>query len=416
MSCILSRYIDQKTGTRSDAAHHYIYDQEYNKNIHILEEARVKRVIFEGTKAVGIEWVKERIPGSSAAADEKVHVVRSSKLVVLSAGALGSPAILERSGIGGEKVLKRHNIERLVDLPGVGENYMDHSGMLLLIEAADEAECLDDLFNGKAKLPMDEMVAQWQKDGSTLLAHNGIDVGIKFRPNAKELELLGPQFRERWETFFAPAPDKPVMWMGVVATSYGVQRTAENANRQYYTMDYFNEHPASRGYAHISSPDPHAALDFHPGFLDDPVDTAVLRFGYKKAREWARRMPIYRGEYAPGHPAFSETSNARIVHRDGPYSITEPDIEYSAEDDALIDEFTKRTVQTNWHSLGTCGMKPRDKGGVVDPYLNVYGVEGLKVADGSICPSNVAANTNNTVLIIGEKAAIIIASELGINL
>jgi len=90
------------------------------------------------------------------------------------------------------------------------------------------------------------------------------------------------------------------------------------------------------------------------------------------------------------------------------------DIQYSEADDAAIEEWIRGNLSTTWHSLGTCAMKPREKGGVVDGDLNVYGTVGLKVADLSMVPENVGANTNNTALVVGEKAAVIIGRELGI--
>jgi alcohol oxidase len=267
------KYIDQATGTRSDVAHHYIYDQEHNKNIHILAEARVKRVLFEGTKAVGVEWIPESSANresDSKPQDHLVHVIRSSRLVVVSAGALGSPAILERSGIGSEEVLKKHDVMCLIDLKGVGEGYMDHNGVWTSTLAADETECIDDIFSENTKIPLDELVAQWKKDGSTLLAQNGIDAGIKLRPNANDLELIGPEFKQRWEEYFAKAVDKPILWMGVLATAWGIESDARNKNQKHFIMNYFLEYPISRGYAHISSGhNPFAPLDFYPGFLDE---------------------------------------------------------------------------------------------------------------------------------------------------
>ena len=146
-SLIYTRYIDIETGRRSDTAHHYIYNQDHNKNLKILVRHRVVRVIFEyvlvslldhfwfngfnngrGTRAVGIEYVDDTI--GRAKGTTELFVARASRLVVLSAGAFGSPAILERSGIGSKDVLSKNNIQQLVDLPGVGENYMGSFNLL----------------------------------------------------------------------------------------------------------------------------------------------------------------------------------------------------------------------------------------------------------------------------------------------
>ena len=137
---IYTRYIDLETGRRSDTAHHYIYNQDHNTNLKILVRQRVVRVIFEyvfiyiqkyshrdfnygrGTRAVGIEYVDDTI-GRAKGVTEPI-VARASRLVVLSAGAFGTPSVLERSGIGSKDVLTRNNIQQLVDLPGVGEHLM----------------------------------------------------------------------------------------------------------------------------------------------------------------------------------------------------------------------------------------------------------------------------------------------------
>jgi len=135
----------------------------------------------------------------------------------------------------------------------------------------------------------------------------------------------------------------------------------------------------------------------------------------KKSRELARRMGIYRGEFTPGNPVFPAGSAALCKEAAGPVDILAPDITYTAEDEKALETYNRNFVQTTWHSLGTCSMKQREKGGVVDKRLNVYGTQCLKVADISIAPSNVAANTYSTAATIGEKAATIIAEELGIN-
>lgn len=124
-------------------------------------------------------------------------------------------------------------------------------------------------------------------------------------------------------------------------------------------------------------------------------------------------MGIYRGELPSGHPRFPEGSKAAVQPvADGPVPADAPRVEYTAEDNDAIEQAIRETVGTTWHSLGTAKMAPRDEMGVVDPDLNVYGVNGLKVADLSVPPQNVGANTNNTALMIGEKAADIIVKQL----
>lgn len=124
-------------------------------------------------------------------------------------------------------------------------------------------------------------------------------------------------------------------------------------------------------------------------------------------------MQVYRGELAPGHPPFPAHSEAAAIAIDSPLMDVK-DIKYTAEDDAIIEEWIREHVDTTWHSLGTCKMASWEAFGVVDASLGVYGVDGLKIADLSIPPSNVGANTNNTAMVIGERAADIFIKELGL--
>ncbi|KAK7688555.1 hypothetical protein QCA50_008093 [Cerrena zonata] len=164
----------------------------------------------------------------------------------------------------------------------------------------------------------------------------------------------------------------------------------------------------------ISTDDVFAPLNFQPGYLEPSEDRELFIWGYKKTREYARRMKCYRGEYAPEHPSFAEESDAVCKEDAMPVPTGAPDIVYSTEDDEAIWKYVQERLSTTWHSIGTCAMKPRVEGGVVDSRLSVYGVRNLKVADLSICPGNVAANTYSTALLIGEKAACIMAEDLGI--
>ncbi|KAG1894459.1 GMC oxidoreductase-domain-containing protein [Suillus fuscotomentosus] len=364
-----TRYIDGTTGRRSDAAHHYVYNQAHNPNL--------QRIIFEDKRAVGVEFSSDQV--SCPDADQSSSVVRASKLDVVSAGAFGSPAILERSGIGAEAILERCGIEQLLDLPGVGENYQDHNLVFVPYLAADEAVTMDALWRG------DKSLAEWNSSGKSLIAQNGLDSKIKWRPDDEE---------------HVQPLSKPLVL----------------PPRRYMCTGYYTLYPVSAGSVHIDvTDDGKEAMDFTTGFLDDPSDIVPLNFGYKKTRELLRRMASYRGEVAAGHPDFSEGSAAACREAFGPVDLNAPDIVDTTEDDEAIDRFHRDIMQTTWHSLGTCAMKPEADQGVVDARLIVYGVSNLKVADMSISPLNVGTNSYSTALLIGELAAMIIAEDLGIN-
>jgi alcohol oxidase len=184
---------------------------------------------------------------------------------------------------------------------------------------------------------------------------------------------------------------------------------------QYVTVFNVTAYPYSRGHMHITGPELSDPLDFDVGFFTDihGVDLKTQIWAYKKQREIMRRTAIYRGELALGHPRFPDGSAAACIEIDAPLKDVQ-DLQYSSEDDEAIEQWLREKINTTWHSLGTARMAPRENFGVVDHQLNVYGTQGLKIADLSIPPTNMGANTQNASLVIGEKAADIIIQELGL--
>ncbi|KAJ3824717.1 GMC oxidoreductase-domain-containing protein [Lentinula raphanica] len=429
------KYIDSQTGKRSDTAHHFLYNlhnfdldpESSNHKVHVLTKRRAVRVIFQNKRAVGVEYVA-REDFDNGKPQVQPRIAYASRLVVLSSGAFGSPAILERSGIGSTLHLSQVDVRQIVDLPGVGENYNDHNIGFTPYLASEDSDCLDGIFSGEDKA-IEPYLKEWEAQGSGLLAHNSIDAGVKLRPTPEELEELGPDFKQVWDEFYAGAPDKPVAVLFATAGDF-MNYDAPSASLKKFGMVCFTAYPRAVGYTHITSAsNPWAPLRFDPKYLSHPADVAVLRWCYKRGRELARRMSSYRGEIAAGHPKFCSSPPGSdlgkslkagipasvVSSTSGPVAIDTPDIVYSEEDDKAIDDHLRATVGTTWHSLGTCAMKPREAGGVVDSRLNVYGVVNLKVADLSIAPLNVGANTNNTALTIGEKAFLLVAEDLGIS-
>jgi len=392
-------------------------------NLHILVESKVRRVIFDGNKATGIEYEPAVSSQPSIGLSKKVvSNVKARKLVVVSSGALGSPSVLERSGIGGAELLKSLDIPVVSDLPGVGEDYQDHHLLLYPYKSnLKPDETLDGLLSGR----LDFATAIQEKN--PLLGWNGIDVCSKVRPTEDEVAELGSEFKDLWDRDFKNKPERPLMLMGVVSSFLGdhkILNEDKDGVSQYVTMGTYSAYPYSRGNIHIVSQDAQTPASFNTGFLSHPADLKKQVWAYKKQREIYRRTNAYAGELAIGHPQFRAGSKAALS--EGPLaphgfsSIEErrklKPIEYDAEDDAAIEDWVRSNLNTTWHSLGTCRMAPKEKGGVVDKDLNVYGTTHLKVADMSIVPENVGANTNNTALVVGEKAADIIASELGLKI
>lgn len=184
----------------------------------------------------------------------------------------------------------------------------------------------------------------------------------------------------------------------------------------YLGFTAFTLYPYARGHVHITGPSVDDPVDFDTGFLADPKGLDIKKhvWAYKRQRELARRMPCFRGEVADWHPAFPADSAAAPVTLEKQLPDDVENITYTEDDDKIIEEHIRNKADTTWHSMGTCKMMPREKGGAVDSSLGVYGVEGLKVADLSITPGNIGANTANAAMAIGEKAADIFIRELGL--
>ena len=183
-------------------------------------------------------------------------------------------------------------------------------------------------------------------------------------------------------------------------------------------MANWTAYPYSRGHIHITGPSMVDPIDFDVGWLKDPNEIDVKKhiWAYKLQREMWRRMSIFRGELAATHPRFPSGSKAAVIEKaDGPVGDDANRIEYTPDDDKAIEQKVREILSTTWHSLGTCKIASRENMGVVDSHLNVHGVKGLKLADLSVPPENVGANTGGTAFVIGERAADIFIRELGLD-
>ncbi|KAF7556742.1 hypothetical protein G7Z17_g1256 [Cylindrodendrum hubeiense] len=398
-------------GRRQDTAHKYLHPvlrDGKHPNLHVLVESLVARILFDDNKkAIGVECIPNPdFQAVTALTKQPKQTIKARKMVVVSSGACGTPPILERSGLGDPSILRRAGVPVVVDLPGVGRDYQDHNLVLYPYRTNLQAhETIDGILSGRA----DAATLMEKKD--KILGWNSIDISAKLRPTDSEVEALGPEFKAAWDQDFKPVPDRPLMLMGLVSCFLGDPATVPPG--QYITTGNYTGYPYSRGHMHITGPECADPLDFDVGFLTDQHDIDLKKqvWAYKKQREIMRRTKMYRGELSLGHPRFSSESPAACIETESALSEVK-DIEYSAEDDNSIEQWIRENLNTTWHSLGTAKMAPRADYGVVDASLNVYGTRGLKIADLSIPPVNVGANTNSTALVIGEKAADIIIREL----
>lgn len=206
------KWINPNTAKRSDAAHGFVHCvRDEQDSLHLLTESKVVRILFEGTRAVGVEYVANSSVRPDA--DQTPTPIKARRFVVVSAGALSTPQILQRSGIGDVAKLKNLNIECVSDLPGVGQNYQDHQ---LQGKAGYRIDATLDDTIGTVLGSSSETLAQLASSGS--YARNFVDTGIKLRPTDDEVHQMGPAFQDLWKEYFVDKPDKPVMYVGIFST------------------------------------------------------------------------------------------------------------------------------------------------------------------------------------------------------
>ncbi|OCF71453.1 hypothetical protein I204_07511 [Kwoniella mangroviensis CBS 8886] len=393
-------------GKRSNVADAYLHPC-LAKKLTVVTGVTIDKVIFKGNEAVGVKVIGNNLPSASFGTNEKyTKTVKANEMVVLTCGALGSPAVLERSGIGSAEVLKAAGVEVKVDLPGVGHDLDDHQLICPMYRATEGYyEPFDRYARGDktVKEPVDE---EYERTGKGIAASNGFDFGMKIRPTKEEISSMGPAFEKYWKRIGADKPDKPLYSNVILPYFYSYRPPPEG---KYFCIGGFHNYPASRGSVHIRSTDPFALPRAVSGFLTRPEDLPVHNV-------FCRLLPFYEGEEPDSHPRFDPKSPARLRTSDDPNRTDKPVeedvIPYSAEDDRVIELYVRENVATAYHSIGTCAMRGRDAMGVVDARLNVHGVKNLKVADLSICPSNIGSNATSIVLLIAENAARIILQDL----
>jgi alcohol oxidase len=249
----------------------------------------------------------------------KRRIFKARKLIIVSCGTLSSPLVLQRSGIGDPEKLKKAGIKPIVDLPGVGLNFQDHYLHFATYRAKPETESFDDFARGDPEVQK-RVFDEWNIKGTGPLATNGIEAGVKSRPTEEEMEEMKtwptPDFVTKggWDSYFKNKPDKPVMHYSVIAGWFGDH--LDMPAGKFFTMFHFLEYPFSRGFTHVTSPDPYEAPDFDAGFMNDKRDMAPMVWSYIQSRETARRMQAYAGEVTAMHPHFKFDSPARAADMD----------------------------------------------------------------------------------------------------
>jgi choline dehydrogenase len=286
----------------------------------------------------------------------KVETADAAREVILAAGAIGSPHILELSGIGQGSVLKAAGVPVRHELAGVGENLQDHL-QVRFIFACTAKGSLNDVWHSRWQQMLTGIEYALKRSGILTIGAGAVGAFARSRP---DVELSDIQFH-----FLPLSADRP--GQGLHAFS-GVTATVCQLR------------PDSRGTIHIRSRDPAAAPGILSNYLAVEADRRVLADGMALVRKVARQRPF-----------------ARYVARE---HLPGPDVE---SEEALMD-YARNYATTVFHPCGTCKMGG-DAKAVVDARLKVRGMTGLRVADASIMPVMTSGNTNAPTIMIGEKAA-----------
>lgn len=346
-----------KNGRRHSAAVGYLHPVMGRRNLRVLTEAHATRILFEGKTAVGVEYLRggER------------HTARCRREVILAAGAVASPQLLEVSGIGRGDVLKQNGIPVVQELKGVGENLQDHFMIGCQWRLKPGCVSVNELSRG-ARLVKEVIKYGLLHKGLLTFAVAHIVGFCRSRP-----ELTRPDLQFH---MMAASMDLEIL---------GKTQALVLEREPGLTCTPCQIRPESRGSVHIKSPDAVVYPLIVPNYLSDPVDKATAIAGLK----WARKIM--------GQPA--------IV----PY-LAQPGDPFGDTDESML-AYCRVAGATLYHAVGTCKMG-HDPLAVVDPQLRVHGVERLRVVDASIMPRISSGNTNAPTAMIAEKGSDLILGKV----
>lgn len=346
---------------RLSAARAYLKPSLRRSNLRLRTRAVVKRLLFDGRKAIGVEYLTGGGGGETRRLMARLHVV-------LSAGTVNTARLLQISGLGPSEVLGELGVPALQHMPGVGRNLRDHYSVRVVVRVKN-VRTINELSRG---LGLVGQVGRWVLGKPSIIALSPSLVHI-FARSRPELDLPDLQ------GVFTPASYK-AGFVSLLDDFPGM------------TCGFWQHKPDSTGVVEAKSTDPMAPPRIQPNYLKEKSDRDALVAGIKLARKLVRTTALSRyfdHEQLPGEGVQS--------------------------DDEILD-FAKRYGVSSWHLVGTARMGAADDpNAVVDPRLIVHGISNLRVADASVMPTSPSANTFATSVMIGERAADFIKEDIGVH-
>ncbi len=339
-----------RNGVRHSAATGYLRPVQGRRNLEIVTDAHVERLVFDGRRAVGVRYRQHGQALAAVAARE----------VILTAGAIGSPHLMQVSGIGDPQHLHDIGVGVVHPLPSVGQGFQDHYAVRVVHRVTGTGT-----LNERARGPrLLWEIGRWLGTGKGLLAFSPAHVGAFIR-SSEDLDEPDLQF------VFTPASYSDGV-IGALQREPGM------------TIGVWQMRPHSTGYVRARTPDSADDPEIQPNYLVDPADQQSIVQGLR----WCRTL----------------LSSAALAPYRGSETLPGKDVQ---SDDALL-AYAKAKGATVYHAVSTCRMGT-DPEAVVDPTLSVRGVDRLRVVDASVMPTMVSANTNAATMMIAEKAADLIA-------
>ncbi|KAM5350126.1 hypothetical protein ACJ41O_006631 [Fusarium nematophilum] len=327
--------------------------------------------------------------------------IKARREVILSAGSVQSPGLLEQSGIGSASVLSAAGIEQVVDLPGVGENLQDHLRIMSSYQLKPEYTSFDVLRSNPTVAA--EQLALWNAGERSLYDYTGSaytfttwkqalgsDSGMVALAEAAVGEAASKIDKKKLEFLKDPSiPQLEVIFSdGYTGVKGYPAATSPLFGKGFFSLLGVVMHPLSRGTIHINPSDPAGKPVINPNYLSNAHDLEAVTQAVKYCRKIATTEPmrsVWVNEYEPGLE--------------------------DVQTDEQFKQYAQRTTLSIFHPVGTCSMLPKAEGGVVDPTLKVYGTHNLRVVDASIIPLLISAHIQTAVYGIAEIAANIIITD-----
>jgi len=344
--------VNQRSGIRWNTSKAFLRPAKGRRNLTVLTKAHARRLIVEGGEVKGIDFQHGGVAKRALASRE----------TILSAGSIGSPQILELSGIGRGNVLQQAGIEVVKEVRGVGENLQDHLQLRMVYKVTGVPTLNEKASRliGKAAIGLEYA---FRRSGPMSMAPSQLGIFTRSGPDKEMPDLQYHIQPVSLDKFGDPVHGFPAM-----------------------TASVCNLRPESRGSVHVKSSDFAAAPAIKPNYLSSPADREVAVKAIRLTREIVRKPSFaryYPEEYRPG-PSY--------------------------ESDADLEKAAGEIGTTIFHPVGTVRMGA-DPDSVVDPRLRLRAVGRLRVADASIMPNIVSGNTNSPTIMIAEKAAEMILAD-----